>query len=139
VFEWLGAVGLRKRSAGDGVLTGDVGGLRLSGDNDPAPAKAPVAAAGRALNEALERRVLLVGRTDRSTKRRSGRPVDRACRGEENPEPMKAKLGNRSGRRDVAVAGLLRDSIVGITCFPQPLPRSGKGRSRRWWGRTKRT
>jgi hypothetical protein len=139
VFEWLGAVGLRKRSAGDGVLTGESAGYACPAITIAAPAKAPVAAAGRALDEALERRVLLVGRTDRSTKRRSGRPVDRACRGEENPEPMKAKLGNRSGRRDVAVAGLLRDSIVGITCFPKPLPRSGKGRSRRWWGRTKRT
>ncbi len=40
--------------------------------------------------------------------------------------------------RDVPVAGLLRDSIVGITCFPDPLPRSGKSRSRRWWRHAKR-
>jgi len=31
-----------------------------------------------------------------------------------------------SHRRDVPVAGLLRDSIVGITCFPDPLPRGRK-------------
>jgi hypothetical protein len=35
--------------------------------------------------------------------------------------------------RDVPVAGLLRDSIVGITCFPDPLPRrSRKPKSRQW-------
>jgi hypothetical protein len=39
-----------------------------------------------------------------------------------------------SHRHDVAVAGLLRDAIVGITCFPDPLPR-GKRRPRRWWRR----
>jgi len=38
-----------------------------------------------------------------------------------------------SHRPDVSVAGLLRDSIVGITCFPDPLPRGRKRRSRRWW------
>jgi hypothetical protein len=35
------------------------------------------------------------------------------------------KRGSASHRRDVPVAGLLRDSIVGITCFPDPLPRGG--------------
>jgi hypothetical protein len=44
--------------------------------------------------------------------------------------------GGASHQRDVPVAGLLRDSIVGITCFPDPLPRGGKRRSRRW-GRAK--
>jgi hypothetical protein len=39
--------------------------------------------------------------------------------------------------RDVPVAGLLRDSIVGITCFPDPLPRGRKRRSRRRWGHAK--
>jgi hypothetical protein len=41
-----------------------------------------------------------------------------------------------SHRRDVPVAGLLHDAIVGITCFPDPLPRTG--RSRRRWRRAKR-
>ena len=41
------------------------------------------------------------------------------------------KRESASHRRDVPVAGLLRDSIVGITCFPDPLPRGGKRRSRR--------
>ena len=41
-------------------------------------------------------------------------------------------------RRDVPVAGLLRDSIVGITCFPDPLPRGAKRRTRRWWRQAKR-
>jgi hypothetical protein len=48
------------------------------------------------------------------------------------------KRGSVSRRRDVPVAGLLRDSIVGITCFPDPLPRDGKRRPRRWWRRAKR-
>jgi hypothetical protein len=48
------------------------------------------------------------------------------------------KRGSASHRRDVPVAGLLRDSIVGITCFPNPLPRGGKRSSRRWWRRVKR-
>ena len=39
--------------------------------------------------------------------------------------------GSASHRRDVPVAGLPRDAIVGITCFPDPLPRRGKRRSRR--------
>lgn len=34
-------------------------------------------------------------------------------------------------RSDVPVAGLLRDAIVGITCFPDPL-RDGQRKSRRW-------
>jgi len=38
----------------------------------------------------------------------------------------------------VPVAAVLKDSIVGITCFPDPLPRRGKRGSRRWWRRTKR-
>ena len=41
------------------------------------------------------------------------------------------KRRSASRRPDVPVAGLLRDSIVGITCFPDPLPRGGKRRSRR--------
>lgn len=41
-------------------------------------------------------------------------------------------------RRDAPVAGLLRDSIVGITCFPEPLPRGGKRGKRRWWRRASR-
>jgi hypothetical protein len=49
------------------------------------------------------------------------------------------KNPSASHRRGVPVAGLLRDSIVGITCFPDPLPRSGKRRSRRPWRRAKRT
>jgi hypothetical protein len=36
-------------------------------------------------------------------------------------------------QRDVPVDRLLRDAIVGITCFPDPLPRGGKRKSRRWW------
>jgi hypothetical protein len=36
------------------------------------------------------------------------------------------------------VAGLLRDAIVGITCFPEPLPRGGKRKSQRWWRRANR-
>jgi hypothetical protein len=47
------------------------------------------------------------------------------------------KHGSASDRRDVPVAGMLRDSIVGITCFPDPLPRGGKRRSRRRWRHTK--
>lgn len=47
------------------------------------------------------------------------------------------KRGSASDRRDVPVAGLLRDSIVGITCFPDPLPRGGKRRSRRRWRHAK--
>ena len=43
------------------------------------------------------------------------------------------KRGNASHRRNVPVAALLRDCVVGITCFPDPLPRGGKRRSRRWW------
>jgi hypothetical protein len=46
--------------------------------------------------------------------------------------------GSALHRREVPVAGVLRDSIVGITCFPSPLPRSGKRRSRRWRRHTKR-
>jgi hypothetical protein len=47
--------------------------------------------------------------------------------------------GNTRGRsahgRDVPIAGLLRDSIVGITCFPDPLPRcAGRGSRRRGKG-----
>jgi hypothetical protein len=53
------------------------------------------------------------------------------------PRP-KDKGGSPAQLRDVPVAGLLRDSIVGITCFPDPLPRRGKRRSRRWWRRAKR-
>ena len=48
------------------------------------------------------------------------------------------KRGSPSHRRDVHVAPLLRDSIVGITCFPNPMPRGGKRRSRRWWRQAKR-
>jgi hypothetical protein len=48
------------------------------------------------------------------------------------------KRGSAVRRRDVAVAGLLRDSIVGITCFPDPLPRRGKRGLRRRWRRVKR-
>jgi hypothetical protein len=48
------------------------------------------------------------------------------------------KRESASHRRDVPVAGLLRDSIVGITCFPDPLPRDRKRRSRRWWRHAKR-
>jgi hypothetical protein len=48
------------------------------------------------------------------------------------------RSGSASLRRDVPVAGLLRDSIVGITCFPDPLPRRRKQGSRRWGRRTKR-
>jgi hypothetical protein len=44
---------------------------------------------------------------------------------------LEDKRGGASHRRDVPVAGLLRDSIVGITCFPDPLPRGGKRRWRR--------
>jgi hypothetical protein len=47
------------------------------------------------------------------------------------------KRESAARRHDVPVAGLLRDSIVGITCFPDPLPRGGK-RSRRWWRHAKR-
>jgi hypothetical protein len=46
--------------------------------------------------------------------------------------------GSASRRDEVPVAGLLRDSIAGITCFPDPLPRGRKRGSRRWWRRTKR-
>ena len=46
--------------------------------------------------------------------------------------------GSASYRRDVPVAGLLRDSIVGITCFPDPLPRRAKRRSRQWRRQTNR-
>jgi hypothetical protein len=56
-----------------------------------------------------------------------GGPIRRPRRKDEH--------GSASRQRDVPVAGLLRDSIVGITCFPDPLPRSGKRRSRRWWRR----
>jgi len=38
----------------------------------------------------------------------------------------------------VPVAGLLRDAIVGITCFPDPLPKGRKRSSRRWWLHAKR-
>jgi hypothetical protein len=31
------------------------------------------------------------------------------------------------------VSGLLRDCIVGITCFPDPLPRGGKRKLRWRW------
>ena len=48
------------------------------------------------------------------------------------------KRGSVSDRRDVPVAGLLRDSIVGITCFPDPLPRDSKRRRRRWRRHAKR-
>ena len=48
------------------------------------------------------------------------------------------KRGSASHRGDVPVAAVLKDSIVGITCFPDPLPRRGKRGSRRWWRRTKR-
>jgi hypothetical protein len=48
------------------------------------------------------------------------------------------RRGSASHGRDVPVAGLLRDAIVGITCFPDPLPRGGKRRSRRRWGHAKR-
>jgi|SoiMetStandDraft_2_1073263.scaffolds.fasta_scaffold716123_2 hypothetical protein len=41
-------------------------------------------------------------------------------------------------RPDVPVAGLLRDAIVGITCFPDPLPKGRKRSSRRWWLHPKR-
>lgn len=44
-----------------------------------------------------------------------------------------AKGGSTSQGRDVPVAGLLRDSIVGITCFPDPLPRGRRRKSRRRW------
>jgi hypothetical protein len=55
----------------------------------------------------------------------------RGARGED-------KRGSAPHRHDVPVVGLLRDSIVGITCFPDPLPRGGKRRSRRWWRHAKR-
>jgi hypothetical protein len=48
------------------------------------------------------------------------------------------KRGRASQRRDVPVAGLLRDSIIGITCFPDPLPRRSKRRSWRRWRHAKR-
>jgi len=48
------------------------------------------------------------------------------------------KRGSPSHRRDVPVDGLLRDCIVGITCFPEPLPRGSKRRRRRWWRRARR-
>jgi hypothetical protein len=48
------------------------------------------------------------------------------------------KRGSVSHRHDVPVAGLLRDSIVGITCFPDPLPRGARRRLRRWWRQAKR-
>jgi hypothetical protein len=43
------------------------------------------------------------------------------------------KRGSAARRHGVPVAGLLRDAIVGITCFPDPLPRGRKRRSWRWW------
>jgi hypothetical protein len=46
--------------------------------------------------------------------------------------------GSASRRHDVPVAGLLRDAIVGITCFPDPLPRGGRRRSLRRWRQAKR-
>ena len=52
--------------------------------------------------------------------------------------PREDRRRSASHRSDVPVAGLLRDCIVGITCFPDPVPRSGKARSRRRWGRAKR-
>ena len=42
-----------------------------------------------------------------------------------------------ASRREVPVTGLLRDCIVGITCFPEPLPRGGKRRSRPRFRRAK--
>ena len=49
-------------------------------------------------------------------------------------EPAReCKRPNVPTRPDVPVAGLLRDAIVGITCFPDPLPKRRKRRSRRWW------
>jgi hypothetical protein len=51
---------------------------------------------------------------------------------------IRGERGRASDRRDVPVAGLLRDSIVGITCFPDPLPRDGRRRVRRRWRRAKR-
>jgi hypothetical protein len=61
-------------------------------------------------------------------------PEDEPIRGSRR-QGKKRSAGNR---RDVPVAGLLRDSIVGITCFPEPLPRSRKRRSRRRWRHAKR-
>ena len=43
----------------------------------------------------------------------------------------KGKHASASHRGDVPVAGLLRDAIVGITCFPQPVPRDANRKSRR--------
>jgi hypothetical protein len=51
---------------------------------------------------------------------------------------LEDKNRSASHQRDVPVAGLLRDSIVGITCFPDPLPRRGKRRSWRRWRHAKR-
>ena len=59
-----------------------------------------------------------------------GEPMRGSRREDKNP--------SAAHRRDVPVAGLLRDAIVGITCFPDPLPRSVKRRSRRRWRREKR-
>jgi hypothetical protein len=55
------------------------------------------------------------------------------------PEPLsdsrrKDKRGRASQGPEVPVAGLLRDCIVGITCFPDPLPRSAK---RKWRSRSR--
>jgi hypothetical protein len=48
------------------------------------------------------------------------------------------KRGSASHRSDVPVAALLRDCVVGITCFPDPLPKGSKRKSRRWWRHAKR-
>jgi hypothetical protein len=40
-------------------------------------------------------------------------------------------MPERANPREAPVAGVLRDAIAGITCFPDPLPR-GKRRPRPW-------
>ena len=52
--------------------------------------------------------------------------------------PRRKESASVPHRRDAPVAGLLRDSIVGITCFPEPLPRGGKRGAGRSWRRAKR-
>jgi len=56
------------------------------------------------------------------------------------PEGDPSRSARRKDRRrgashpaEMPVSGLLRDCIVGITCFPDPLPRRGKRKLRWRW------
>ncbi len=111
------------------IRVAGAGGRKVAGSNPAAPTSEKFGGSGSARRRLRARlgRQSSAGLTE-PVKERRIRSMPGDHRGGQRLED---KRGGASHRRDVPVAGLLRDSIVGITCFPDPLPRGGKRRGRR--------